>query len=72
MTSFLAKADEHKGVMLVALHTHGPGQLHSATQVTSLDPLLNSDQSLAEKGEKAPSVNQDSRLAEGVLFGCLV
>ncbi len=33
---FLKNANEHKGVMVVALHTHGPGQLHSATKVTSL------------------------------------
>ncbi len=33
---FLHKADEHKGVKLIALHTHGPGHLHSAKKVTSL------------------------------------
>ncbi|MDH3740908.1 MAG: TRAP transporter substrate-binding protein [Hyphomicrobiales bacterium] len=33
---FLASANEHKGVKLIALHTHGPGQLHSAKKVTSL------------------------------------
>lgn len=36
---FLADADEHKGVKLIALHTHGPGVLHSATKVTSLDQI---------------------------------
>ena len=36
---YLNAADEHKGVKLVALHTHGPGQLHSATKVTSLDQI---------------------------------
>ncbi len=36
---YLKAADEHKGVKLVALHTHGPGQLHSATKVTSLDQI---------------------------------
>ena len=36
---YLAKADEHKGVKVVALHTHGPGQLHSATKVTSLSEI---------------------------------
>jgi len=36
---FLAGADEHKGVKLVALMTHGPGVLHSNTHVTSLDQI---------------------------------
>ena len=35
----LAAADEHKGVKLVALMTHGPAQLHSASKVTSLDQV---------------------------------
>ncbi|MGI9331659.1 MAG: TRAP transporter substrate-binding protein [Gammaproteobacteria bacterium] len=33
---YLAKANEHRGVKVVALHTHGPAQLHSAAKVTSL------------------------------------
>ncbi|MFK7963943.1 MAG: TRAP transporter substrate-binding protein [Burkholderiaceae bacterium] len=36
---YLAKANEHKGVKLVSLMTHGPGVLHSATQVASLDQI---------------------------------
>ncbi len=36
---FLKSADEHRGVKLVALHTHGPGQLHSAQKVTQLDEI---------------------------------
>ena len=32
----LAAADEHKGVKLIALMTHGPAHLHSARKVTSL------------------------------------
>lgn len=36
---FFAGADEHKGVKLVALHTHGPGVLHSSKKVTSLDGI---------------------------------
>ncbi len=36
---FLAKADEHKGVKLVALHTHGPGQLQSDKKVTQLSEI---------------------------------
>ena len=35
----LAAADEHKGVKLVALMTHGPAHLHSARKVTSLDEV---------------------------------
>ena len=35
----LAAADEHKGVKLVALMTHGPAHLHSAQKVTSLDQV---------------------------------
>lgn len=37
--AFLAEADEHRGVKLIALHTHGPAQLHSAKAVTSLDQI---------------------------------
>ena len=33
---FLSSANEHKGVKLVALMTHGPGVLHSDTKVSSL------------------------------------
>ncbi|MEM1197732.1 MAG: TRAP transporter substrate-binding protein [Pseudomonadota bacterium] len=36
---FLKGANEHKGVKVVALHTHGPGQLHSAKKVTGLDEI---------------------------------
>lgn len=36
---FLASANEHKGVKLIGLMTHGPGVLHSATKVTSLDQI---------------------------------
>ncbi|MGI9481362.1 MAG: TRAP transporter substrate-binding protein [Hyphomicrobiales bacterium] len=33
---FFKGADEHKGVKLVALHTHGPGQLQTSKDVKSL------------------------------------
>lgn len=33
---YLSKANEHRGVKVVALHTHGPAQLHSNSPVTSL------------------------------------
>ena len=36
---YLAAADEHKGVKLVALMTHGPGVLHSNKMVTSLSEI---------------------------------
>lgn len=32
----LAKANEHRGVKLIALHTHGPAQMHSASKIESL------------------------------------
>ena len=35
----LASVDEHRGVKLIALHTHGPAQLHSDKKVTSLDGI---------------------------------
>ena len=35
----LAAADEHKGVKLIGLMTHGPAHLHSARKVTSLDEV---------------------------------
>ena len=36
---YLASADEHRGVKLAALMTHGPGLLHSNTKVASLDDI---------------------------------
>ncbi len=36
---YLATADEHKGVKLIGLMTHGPGTLHSDTMVTGLDQI---------------------------------
>ena len=36
---FLADLDEHRGVKLIALNTHGPGQIHSVEPVESLDDL---------------------------------
>ena len=35
----LSKANEHKGVKLIGLHTHGPAQLHSNTKVTGLSDI---------------------------------
>lgn len=35
----LAPLDEHKGVKLVALTTHGPGQIHSNKPIAALDDL---------------------------------
>jgi TRAP-type C4-dicarboxylate transport system substrate-binding protein len=36
---YLAKADEHKGVVLAALFTHGPGQLFLREEIAGLDAL---------------------------------
>jgi TRAP-type C4-dicarboxylate transport system substrate-binding protein len=36
---YLAKADEHKGVYLAALFTHGPGQMFLREPINSLDDL---------------------------------
>ncbi len=33
---YFAAANEHRGVKVIALHTHGPGMLHSAKKITSL------------------------------------
>ena len=35
----LAALNEHRGVRVIALHTHGPGQIHSASEVTSVADL---------------------------------
>ncbi|MGB0961044.1 MAG: TRAP transporter substrate-binding protein [Halocynthiibacter sp.] len=35
----LKALDEHKGVKLIALHTHGPGQLHTSKDITSIADL---------------------------------
>jgi TRAP-type C4-dicarboxylate transport system substrate-binding protein len=36
---FLAKADEHKGIRVLAVFSHGPGMLHTRSPVTSIDQL---------------------------------
>ena len=36
---YLAALNEHRGVKLLALHTHGPAQLHSREPVTSLGAI---------------------------------
>lgn len=36
---YLSAAKEHRGVKVIALHTHGPAQLHSSTEVTALDQI---------------------------------
>lgn len=36
---YLSDLNEHRGVKLIALHTHGPAQLHSHEAVTSLDQI---------------------------------
>jgi TRAP-type C4-dicarboxylate transport system substrate-binding protein len=36
---YLADANEHRGVKVIGLHTHGPAQLHSAAKVTDLDQI---------------------------------
>ncbi len=36
---FLSELDEHRGVKLVALMTHGPGILHTDADVTALDQI---------------------------------
>ncbi|MEM7303676.1 MAG: TRAP transporter substrate-binding protein [Pseudomonadota bacterium] len=35
----LAKANEHRGVKVIGLHTHGPAQLHSNAKVSSLGDI---------------------------------
>jgi TRAP-type C4-dicarboxylate transport system substrate-binding protein len=36
---FLKQADEHRGVKLIALHTHGPAQVYTVDPVESLDQI---------------------------------
>ncbi|MGV6850454.1 MAG: TRAP transporter substrate-binding protein [Marinibacterium sp.] len=36
---YLKAADEHRGVKVIALHTHGPAQLHTSNSVTNLDEV---------------------------------
>ncbi len=38
---FLERADEHRGVKLVTLFVHGPGQIHSNKEIASLADLRN-------------------------------
>ncbi|MBY6082248.1 TRAP transporter substrate-binding protein [Ruegeria arenilitoris] len=36
---YLKAADEHRGVKVIALHTHGPAQLHTSSPVTSMNQI---------------------------------
>ncbi|WP_171176991.1 TRAP transporter substrate-binding protein [Ruegeria sp. HKCCD8929] len=36
---YFKEANEHRGVKLIALHTHGPAQLHSSASVTDLGQI---------------------------------
>ena len=36
---YLKDANEHRGVKVVALHTHGPAQLHTADEISSLKDM---------------------------------
>ncbi|MEO1065902.1 MAG: TRAP transporter substrate-binding protein [Pseudomonadota bacterium] len=36
---YLKSANEHKGVKVIALHTHGPAQLHSSKKISSLSEI---------------------------------
>ncbi|TMV07550.1 TRAP transporter substrate-binding protein [Ruegeria sediminis] len=36
---YLSQAEEHRGVKVIALHTHGPAQLHSGAAVTDLGQI---------------------------------
>lgn len=37
--SHLQAADEHRGVKVIAMHTHGPAQLHTSSEITSLEDV---------------------------------
>ena len=37
--SHLQAADEHRGVKVIAMHTHGPAQLHTSNEITSLEDV---------------------------------
>lgn len=36
---YLAKANEHRGVMLIGLNSHGPAVIHTKTEIKSIDDL---------------------------------
>ncbi len=36
---YLSEADEHRGVKVIAMHTHGPAQVHVAEKIESLDEI---------------------------------
>ena len=36
---YLKKANEHRGVKVVALHTHGPAQLHTSSPLSGMDAM---------------------------------
>jgi len=81
---YLSKADEHKGVKVVALHTHGPAQLHSADPVSDINQISglklripggvagDVGKALKATGIKVPAPKVYTTLASGVADGVVM
>ncbi|PHQ71848.1 MAG: C4-dicarboxylate ABC transporter substrate-binding protein [Sneathiella sp.] len=81
---YLSKGNEHRGVKVVALHTHGPAQLHSVDKVDDLNQIsgmklripggVASDVGTALKatGIKVPAPKVYTTLASGVADGVVM
>lgn len=81
---YLSQADEHRGVKVVALHTHGPAQLHTSDQITALDQISglklrvpggvggDAGAALGATGIKVPAPKVYETLASGAADGVVM
>ena len=81
---YLSNADEHRGVKVVAMHTHGPAQLHTADKVESIDDIsglklrvpggVGGDvgEALGATGIKVPAPKVYETLASGAADGVVM
>ncbi|WP_101065795.1 TRAP transporter substrate-binding protein [Roseovarius salinarum] len=81
---YLSNANEHRGVKVVAMHTHGPAQLHTADKVTELDEIsglklrvpggVGGDvgEALGATGIKVPAPKVYETLASGAADGVVM
>lgn len=81
---YLSNANEHRGVKVVAMHTHGPAQLHTADKVDSIDEIsglklrvpggVGGDvgEALGATGIKVPAPKVYETLASGAADGVVM
>ena len=81
---YLSEADEHRGVKVVAMHTHGPAQLHTADRIENLEDIAglklrvpggvggDVGEALGATGIKVPAPKVYETLASGAADGVVM